>query len=524
VVARRVLATCVVAASAALAGGSVRAAELLPGAETDVRYDSNVSRVEHDPDQDGILDVGPTVRLREQQQPLHYDVFYHPSWLQYFTHGGLSTWQHYARAQGGYDLGERTGFTFDDSFYYSPSVVESFINSGGAANPTSTVGSEKYLLNDVQLGASHLFTPRLRGSIQLQNSLFDPTNNDRTSSISWSANSDLLYALTPSNRVGGGLGFNLQKYEPSLQPSSRTRFYQAYGTWVHDIDATWNFSVSAGPTLIVPEDTSFAGASVQANPIPVAGLAQTYVTSTCPTQGGVPVFQPAECRLSPPGLLDAELQAALINAGLSPAAAQNEAHSLEISASQPVVLTNTGGGGSSSNQITYFAAASMTKSWRDWRAVLSYTRNAGSSSGYGTSNVLDTVSLVTVFEPSPVWYFSLTARFDQRATASSQSVLVATVNPAGASFASSVGTITIPDVVTLSGLTTVKLDSSEQLRDYAVLLYGQRQLTKHLTVFLQGSYYTQKAQGKVSAENNYNDAIVSVGVRYELEPIHIPFL
>ena len=518
------LAWLALAATPIAVAGPACAADLVFGTDTSLRYDSNVGRTEHDTKQDGLVNAGPTVRLREEGGDLLYDLYYAPAYLQYFTETELSTWSHYARGQGSYLLDERTSFTFDDRFYHAPSVVEALIASGGAANPTATFGTEKYLQNDAMVGASHLFTSRLRGSVQLSNSIYDPKGNDRVASTTWGGTAELLYAFTGAERIGGGFGFNQQKYEPPFQPSSRTRFYQVYGTWVHDFDETWNFSVTAGPTLIQPENTNLSTSTVVANPIPSAGNGQTYITSTCPRSGSNIVFDPAKCSLSAPQALRNSLVNQLVAGGLSTAAASNEADFLLTLASQPVVLTNTGGGGSSQNSITYFASASMSKKWRNWESWLTYTRNAGSSSGYGTSNILDTLSAVVVWRPSPLWWFSLTGRVDQRHTATEQSVLVATANPAGVTFGTSVGPINFPDLVALNGLTTVKVNNSDALRDYTLLLYGQRRLTKHLTVYGQGTFFKQKPQGNLATGTDYNDVTASLGVRYELPAIHVPFL
>jgi len=500
------------------------AGEVILGAETSIRYDTNVAHTDTDEKDDGIADMGPTLRLREESRQLKYDLYYAPAYLQYFTEDQLSTWRHYARAQARYDLDERTSFTVFDRFYYTPSVVEAFIDSGGAATPTSTLGTQKYLFNDVGVGASHLFTNRLQGNLQLSNSIYEPKQDDTTSSTTWGGSTDLLYALTQTDRVGGGFGFNQQKYEPPFQPANRTRFYQFFGTWVHDFDPTWNFTVSAGPSLIDPDDPSLDNASVLAQPIPFASEARTYVSSTCEEVGGVRIFNPNTCSLSESEVLFDSLVNELIAGGLDAAAADAEARALLLDKVPPVLLTNTSSGGSAKAKVTYFASASMTKRWRNWEAILTYTRSAGSSSGFGTSNLLDTVSAVGVWRPSPLWYISLTGRWDQRQTASEQSVLVATVNPAGATFDSSVGPIAIPNVVELNGLTTVKVDSNDSLRDLSFLLYAQRRLTKRFTVFGKASYYNQKAKGDLSRGNNFDNAIVSIGIRYELAPIEIPFL
>jgi len=522
---RRSATWLLIAASSAGVVEASRAGELVVGAETSVRYDSNVGRTENNEKDDGIADLGPTVRLRENAGTLKYDVYYAPAYLQYFTHSDeLSTWRHYARAQASYDLDERTTFSLADRFYYTPSVVEAFIDSGGAADPTSTLGTKKYLFNDASIGAARLFTSRLRGTLQLTNSIYEPKNDDDVSSATWGGSTDLLYALTPTDRIGGGLGINQQKYESSLQPATKTRFYQLFGTWVHDFDPTWNFAISAGPTLIDPEDPDLGGQTLTTNPLPIVGDEQNFLVAGCPERGGEVIFDASRCGLSQPQELRDTLEDALVAGGVAQPAAEIEAQQLLVDASQNVVLTNTASSGSAKSKVTYFASASMTKSWRNWEATLSYTRSAGSSSGYGTSNILDTVSAVGVWQPSPLWYFSLTGRWDQRETASKQSVVVATVDPQGVTFLSTIGPITIPNVANLNGLTTAKVDSNDALRDFSVLLYGQRRITKRLTVFGRASYFDQKAKGDVSRGRDFKDAIVSLGVRYEFTPIEIPFL
>lgn len=521
---RRMLAAALVVGGAVIPSARLAsAAEVSVGAETTVDYDTNVARTSTNETDDGSVRAGPTLRLKEPDGDLTYELFYRPMWHQYFTVHGISGMEQYALGKLDWRPSARSELSVSDTFYVVPTVQQQFISSNALGNPTYAPGNNKYLLNDATVQGGYLFTQRLRGVLTLTSSIYEPKQKSETPSQSASGDLSLLYALTPNARVGGGFNFTNQNYQPDVGQDTTTRFYQGYALAEYDFDPTWTFSLNAGPAWVDASQPDLSGTSTTVATVPLTSNGQPISLSTCPRASGAPILDTG-CQNSSTSFAT-QIQNALIAAGapndlntaieaFNLSLESNPAHTVTTAGPQP-----SGSGG----QLTYFAAATLRKRWETVTGSLSYSRNANSASGYGASNVLDSVIANAEWTPTQLWTLVFTARLDQRKTAADQAVLRVGFNPAGFAIAgTSQGTLLFPDIASSQDLRTVLLKNSSSIGSYT--LYGTvfRKLTKRLTAFGRVSWYQQSTQGDFSSANDYKDFIVSLGLRFELEPWKIP--
>lgn len=469
-----------------------RAAELVLGAEASTEYDSNIFRTEDDPNGDGSAVFGPILRLREQHRTLRYNLEYKPSYEQYFTTDNISGLEQRLRADGTYDLSPRTQLGLKNNFYVLRSIGRQAFVTDLTLAPVVENTQKKVLIDEYGASVGHLFTPRLRGSFTFDGYLYEP-EEDSPSSLTNGVDAGLLYSWTPRNRLGGGLGLTNQAFDQTVAEDTTTRFYRAYATWEHDFDPTFTFSIQAGPTWIAPEDVSTSDTeNVQLVPTRESGGQQFLIN-------------PFTCPLLPDGSLFLNASCDTVSIPLSPA----QAALVEQSRGDVPV---TGQSADVNGSLTYFAAVNLWKRWETVDSSFGYRRTNGTTSGTGSSTINDSVFGTVQWRPDRLWSFIVTARWDRQKSASDVVVPVQVLG------------ITEELLPVVTGVRNVEIQDAVDVKTTSVFLTAERRLTKRLFTFSRASWIGQNSRRENAETNSYDDFRVGIGLRYELDPIEVPFL
>ncbi len=551
----RLLATAIALQAIAAPASTARAAELVLGAQSTVAYDDNVFRSSTAEEKDGSFRAGPSIRLRENRSTLTYDLFYQPSYKTFFVTEKIDGFEHVANGKINWKPSTRTEFSFSEVYYMLPTTqLQSFSISQTneltglpeSSDPVVTQGRRDIQNHALTLTGAYLFTPRLRGELRLDQTLFDeealrnpfggivdaygiPTSREvgALESGVYAIDGSMLYSLTRATRIGGGLNATYQSFHQHDASAERAQYYQSYGTLVHDFDPTWNVSVSAGP--------AFSRASEQSTPAEVRTIVMptlqfgsdlfAYDASSC-TPSALSSFAEvaANCSLLGPSV-DTQAQAAF------PALTATDWHRIArigagLPGLQPVVSSDSVDAG---GRLTYFAALAMRKSWREFVGTLSYRRSASASGGVSSTSVLDTTAAVLTWRPSPLWNASFTTRWDLRSSTSDALAVSSYRFGSGPTVATGVASqpsLAIPGAVAVTG---VNLERDKNPLDVSSLTFAlavERKFGRSFDTFVRSSWYQQESKRakRFGGTTKYDDLRIELGVRYEMAPIELPFL
>jgi hypothetical protein len=545
--------------AAALAFGamttSARAAEVVLGAQSTVAYDDNVFRSSTATEDDGSIRFGPSIRLRENRSTLTYDLLYQPAYKQFFDLRGISTFEHVANGKLNWKPSSRTEFSFSEVYYMLPTTqLQNFAISQTndltglleSSDPIVTQGRRDVQNNALSLSGAYLFTPRLRGELRLDQTLFDeeavenpyggivdafgtPTPNriGALESGSYSIDGSMLYSLTRATRLGGGVNATYQSFQQYDVSAERAQYYQTYGMLVHDFDPTWNLTISAGPAFTRASEAS-SPSEVRTAVIPVVQLGSdlfAYDASSC-TPSALSSFSAvaSNCSLLGPSV-DAQAQTAF------PALTATEWHRIarvgaDLPGLQPVVSSDEV---DNSGRFTYFASLAMRKSWREFVGTLSYRRSASASGGVSSTSVLDTTAAVITWRPSPLWFASFTTRWDLRSSTSDSLAVSSYRFGTGATVATGIASqpsLAIPAAVGVTGVNLERVKNPLDISSVTLALAVERKLSRRFDTFVRSSWYQQESKRakRFGGTTKYDDMRIEVGVRYELAPIEVPFL
>jgi hypothetical protein len=527
--------TCTaLAAACALvsAGRTTFAHEVVFGAQTSAGYDSNVFSSDEDKQDDVLFRVGPIIRLRHPVGDLTYDFYYAPLYEFYRAFDELNDWEHTATGRLGWQIGPRTKLELADQFYLTNSsrraqeLQATDPTLGVAPVPDAVFGTDRFLNNTVSLSGSHLFTERLSLSAAVSNILYRPDRENSTDTTSTTGTATMLYALTPRARIGGGGGVTWQMYEgPTVVGGeSETFYYQVYGRVEYDVSPTWQISLQAGPAYVDPETVESPTQAVLnryplflragQDGLPNTSDDETFLLdlTTCDTREGVVVASGCTAIAPPIETINEAFAQALRNSFvLAP-------------------LQNVQQGENSS--VTYFADASITKSWETVDASLSFRRSAGTASGLGTASTDTTVRGAVVWRPDQKWRFTLSSFYTMKEAegdARENLPIVGSIldGPTGA-IEETIGVLSIffnpqfANSARTTGARQFTFTNQSKLTTYSIGLYSEHRFTKNFTAFnrIFYTYHVSEFDGAFESKVSYDSTRIDLGVRYEFDPIH----
>lgn len=534
---------------------SARAAEVVLGAQSTVAYDDNVFRSSTAEVNDGSIRFGPSIRLRENRSTLTYDLLYQPAYKAFLETRGISGFEHVANGRLNWKPSQRTEFSFSEVYYLLPttqlqnfaiSQTDAVTGLPESSDPIVTQGRRDIQNHATTLTGAYLFTPRLRGEIRLEQTLFDeealenpfggiidafgtPTSKQigALESGAYSVDGSMLYSLTRATRLGGGMNATYQSFHQHDISAERAQYYQTYGMLVHDFDPTWNLTVSAGP--------AWTRSSEQSTP----GEVRTALIPSLPFAGDYFVYDASSCVLADQSDFgDVTANCSLLPTSLATQAAATfpalgSSELLRVAGIEALLpgLRSVASSDQvdNSGSLTYFASIAMRKAWREFVGTLSYRRSASASGGVSSTSVLDTTAAVITWRPSPLWFASFTTRWDLRSS-TSDSLQVGSytfaANPTVATGIASQPSVVIPGAIGVSGVNLERDKNPLDISSLTLALAVERKLTRRLDTFVRSTWFQQssKRAQRFGGTTKYDDLRIEVGVRYELAPIEVPFL
>jgi hypothetical protein len=481
-------------------------------------YDDNVFRTPDDSDADRDDDVvfrfSPLVRLVEDREQFNYSLGYTLPYEVGVMHDHVSDLNHFVSGDFNYRLSPQTEIFGTESLYY---VRGLFRQQDSFEDPTTgEIGDsrERILSNSVGVGAVHHFTPRLSGSVRVNQNVYDTTQAERADNLGYGGVLNANYRLTPHHLVGGGFSASRQSFDEIPERSaSDTNYYNLFGSWEWLFDETTVFKIQIGPTLIqskqdsrpatVPDQPQFVftevpnGSGVGDDSIVVF----EFDPMICPVVDGNTLISNEAGTSCPQVLLNSNVpaEAALIT-------------TIRSSMVDLSFLPGTDSGGSDL-RITYFANASLSKRWSEnVISSLSYSREESPASGIDGGAVLDALIASTSWRISDRWDASVRADWTLRtsATSGNRTYLVVEPFPSGLGF----------DLAESSALTQISSDDSLDTQRWGMAARLAYRLTKNTVTALQYAYNKQSSDSNTVGEtSDFDNHLVTFTVQYNFEPI-----
>jgi hypothetical protein len=494
--------------------GMAWGAELRPSISGSAEYDDNVYRSSSDRQDDIVFRVTPRLAMVEDHDKLNYSVGYSLPFEIGVNSSDLRDLNHQADASFRYRLSPQTELFGTDGFYYVRGLYRqdqdlSDPNLGAVGD-----GRERVLQNALMVGATHYFTPRLSGTLRVNQGIFDTTQFNRANALSFGGTANAGYQLTPHHKLGGGFSYSRQSFDETFnRPASDTDYYNLFGSWQWLFDETTSFEIQAGPALIYSnQDAPPATVNLRTIPFTERGdgslLVASYdIPSECPMMDGVTLLFDNAGNSCPQILVPASNTTAIdyitnVNGTDNPVT--------------PVAyLPGFTAEKVSDTRLTYFASAGLTKRWSPTVASnLTYTRQDDTASGIDGGATLDALILTTSWRITERWDLAVRGDWTLRQSATNGSRVF--VVP---------GSTTVPGLPGFQVATSanvVQLDSADSLdtQRWGVATRLAHRLTKNTVTALQYAYNKQSSNGDtVGYGSDFDNHLVTFTVQYNFEPI-----
>ena len=476
------------------------AAEFMPSWDANGVWDSNVFQSPSNEESDFSVRTGPTLRLREAQGDLTYDLNYQARYEAYARLNGINGIDgvdQYLYARGAWAVTPNTTIEASNNFAYATNINSLFQDNGLVS--TVVLGRQRITTNDAEASLTQRLGPLWQLTASVGNSLVDYQDARQSNTNATTGTLQLTRGFTPRLVAGAGAQYQRQEFAAVGQtPSRGTTLYQAFGVLNYSISPTWRLSARAGPAFVQPDSIAVGDVSLP-----------SYLAvdpRTCPTRAdGTPVFIPF-----------AQSAADLCSQSLFRTAQGRVVGALAPSATfSDVPFVGEQNVGSSLN---YFGTLSIAKDWRLWRASLAYSRSASNSSGLNGSTVLDQFSGTVTWTPSQLWRLTFNAIYSTQAALnqlpqsevalrSGQTVQLVGGVPAQAIFG-------IPFEVD----TGKSLTNAVDLTTVYFTLGGSRSISRRLSINAGASYWQQQTGGALQKTRSQT-VQGSIGFTWNFDPI-----
>ncbi|HEY8154678.1 MAG TPA: hypothetical protein VII72_11175 [Myxococcota bacterium] len=493
---------------------------LLPGVAwgADVRlsmgvsteYDSNVFRSPNDEKNDVVFRFTPRVAVVEDREKLNYSAGYSLPYEIGVKYQDVRDLNHLVDSNFSYRLTPQTELFGNNAFFY----VRGLYRQDDLANPAPGEvgdGRERVLQNNLALGTTHFFTPRLSGTLRFNQGVLDTTQFDRADALTFGGTASSAYQLTEHHQLGGGFSYTRQNFDETFnRPKSDTDYYNLFGSWRWTFDETTNFDIQLGPALIhsnqkAPNATlpDQEGIPFQVFSTDTSGNPTAVVVSqfdTCPVVNGNPLLFDNAGAICGQRLVTDPLTVASI-----------VGNQVDLSyVSPPEGVTDT--------RITYFANASLTKRWSpNLMSNLNYARQDDTASGIDGGATLDAVTLTSSWRISDRWDASVRTDWTLRKSATNGSRVFVIVN--GQPLINDFNGDPFSPAGAANLLQDDSADSLDTQRWGAAARLAYR-LTKNTVTALQYAYNRQSSHGDtVGQSSDFDDHLVTFTVQYNFEPI-----
>jgi hypothetical protein len=477
------------------------AAEFLPSWDLQGVWSSNVFLVPSDEQSDFSVRTGPKLRVREAQGDFTYDAYYQFSYEAYARIEGLNDIEdadQYFSGRGSWRATPTTTITASDSFAYTTTLDRLFDDAGLVS--TVTFGRERITSNTAEASLVKDLNPRWQLTASVGNRLLGYQNDNQSDTTSTNGTLQITHALTPRLIVGGGAQYQRQEFsEVDEIPSRGTTVYQGFGVMNYQISPTFRLSARAGPAFVQPDSISVDDVS----------LPSFFAVdpSTCPKRAdGTPVI--LQFPQSTADLCSPAVYRSLFN---------GDAVALVAPSTERTDVPFIGDQNADSS-LNYFGTISITKDWRQWRALLEYSRSASNSSGLSGSTVLDQFTGSVVWTPSQLWRISFDAIYStQSALNETRQREIALLTDDDFRFINGVpalGVFGVPFEVD----TGESITSEVSLTTTYFTLAASRRISRRLTLNGAATYWEQQSGGLLE-DSRVRDVQFSLGFTWNFEPI-----
>jgi hypothetical protein len=484
------------------------AAEFLPSWEAQGVWSSNVFNSVSDEQSDFSIRTGPKLRVREPAGDLTYDVYYKFDYEAYARIDGLSDisdGDQYFAGRSTWRATPTTRIMAYDNFAYTTRLDSLFDDAALAS--TVVVGRERVTTNNAEASLVHDLNPLWQLTASVGNRIFAYESNSQSDATLTNGTLQLTRALNPRLLMGGGAQYQRQDFaEVEDIPSRGTSVYQAFGMVNYQFSPTFRLMARAGPAFVQPdevevEDTVNLPSYIAVDP------------STCPKRSdGTPVYNANICvPASYRAWTNFPFQPAELGedvAGIAPAPRDSR---IDV----PFVGDLTAG-----DSLNYFGTISITKEWREWRALLSYSRSASNSSGLNGSTVLDQLTGNLNWTPSELWEVNFDAIYStqsalneqpQREIALQQLNEFQFINGVPA-----VGVFGIPFEVDTGDSS---ISNQVEITTLYFTLSASRRISRRLRLVGSAGYWQQETGGGVVMDRRVRDLQFSLGFTWAFDPI-----
>jgi len=504
------------------------AAEFIPGWDLDTIWSSNVYRTTDEdalgrtiPKEDDFsIRTGPDLRLRDPQGDLTYDLNYRLRYEEFIRLNGISEFDHFASARADWSATDRTSFTIANDFADTASLNGLFTFVGPTADAIVRADRQRILTNTLSSSSRHRLGKLWELTLSGDHTIYDYESEGTQDSTSFSGTLQLTRGITPRLVMGMGGSFQRQEYDAGdvAGEGSGTNFFQGFGVANYQMSRTLRLTVSAGPALSVPDEIDPADANVFS--------LQPFNIDTCPLLDGQRVIPLAQAERFQ---IQSGDRCSVLAVGVGGATFLPVLNTAEGGAR--IAIPNLGDTGVE-NTLTYFARVRIEKSWRLYRASLSYSRSANSGSGLGTSTIIDSLFAQLIYTPTRYWTFTLQGVGSLQSAVSSaneqlvvvepqdRAILLGQVDPntlrpiAGGARINAV--VTVPNPVALQS--GERIDNPIDIRTYRVELLAERRITANLTANASASWYEQTNSGQLQ-ENKRTEFRVLMGATWTFDAI-----
>jgi hypothetical protein len=466
---------------ACLAGASASAQELVFHLANDTEYNSNYRGVEKGEDPSFRNRIGPRMTLQDQYGRFTYSLEYigQYSWYIEPWDSKLNSWEQTAAVAASYAITRRTQLSITEAFRDLSSVR---FGAEDQAADTLDAGQRKYQRNAFAYELEHSFSQRLVGLVTGAHDWLDYEQNiDRSDSSSLSAGGQLLYALTRADRVGGGVSYAYQTFDEELgEPESIGQIYNAYLSWDHRFQDDFRLRLSGGPTYIenkTSSDIRTVNYRAQFNPPGSTNLEFLEVAGGCTTE-----------------------QACLALGNFSAGPLENTFSTTSLR------IEN---GSDTQDDITFFARASLTKSWIDWDFTGNYVRRQSNAAGDSGTSTLDRVSLRLTYDPNTTWDIYGLFGWQRRERATRQAQLADFIVQADAN-----GFALRQQGITVKGSKRSRTDDQ-----FSFVLGSSRRFSRQFFGRLEFRYRHQLQQRSNRADRKTDFFVLNLRLDYSLAPI-----
>jgi hypothetical protein len=475
------------------------------GASTE--YDSNVFRSPDDERDDVVFRLSPRVAVVEDREQLNYSASYSLPFEIGVNYSDVRDLNHIVDGLVSYRMTPQTELFGNNSFFYVRGLYRNDDNLLDTTLGEVGDGRERVLSNDLGLGATHHFTPRLSGTLRFNQGVYDTTQANRSDALDFGGTASSAYQLTEQHEVGGGFSYTRQSFDDiTNRPGSDTDYYNIFGSWQWLFDETTSFDLRVGPAIIHSNQNTPNATIPNQEPVPYAvvpGGIQVFDFASCPVVGGSPLlFDNAGTTCGQRIVTNVTDVATITGLPLT---------DLDYPVGQePEGVTDT--------RVTYFADVSLTKRWSpNLTSSLSYLRQEDMASGIDGAATLDAVTLTNSWRISDRWDFSARADWTQRKSATDGARQFIVVDSGvlvddefGNSF-NAAGTVNL-----------IQIDSADSLDTQRWGMAGRiaYRLTKNTVTALQYAYNRQSSNGDtVGQSSDFDDHLVTLTVQYNFEPI-----